>query len=258
MFCSIEIKGKDSFDYLAKVLASNVRKLEELQAEKGLYLDGSSKILGQFDLIKKSNEHFFLLTFSDTLPFLKEELEKFIFAENIELIERQERYTLLKSQKETNKRVVEFKKEIPYLWPSWIVGYDFCANSSQPDEGWEYARVSSLVPWPNHEWKARETFALDAGFYSWIDRNKGCYPGQEVIEKSLNLGHPGKCLFLVEGSTGKPEFVEKKDLEICSVAESKGKIRAIVRCRWRDKDLPLSEGWKKIQESIPAEGDRDA
>ncbi len=39
-----------------------------------------------------------------------------------------------------------------------------------------------------------QTFPLDAGLREAIDTDKGCYPGQEVLARTINLGHPARRL----------------------------------------------------------------
>jgi folate-binding Fe-S cluster repair protein YgfZ len=36
--------------------------------------------------------------------------------------------------------------------------------------------------------------------------NKGCYPGQEVVEKTISLGQPAQRLCLIEGAGAPPEL----------------------------------------------------
>ena len=45
------------------------------------------------------------------------------------------------------------------------------------------------------------TLPLDAGIFEAIDFDKGCFPGQEVLAKIHNLGHPARRLvrFEIEG-----------------------------------------------------------
>lgn len=57
----------------------------------------------------------------------------------------------------------------------------------------EALRCKNLWPRLGHE-LTTETSPLDAGFAVSIAENKGCYPGQEVIEKIVSLGSPPRRL----------------------------------------------------------------
>jgi folate-binding Fe-S cluster repair protein YgfZ len=49
---------------------------------------------------------------------------------------------------------------------------------------------------------------LELGLYDGIAENKGCYPGQETVERLITQGAPPRRLVRVqlsEGSTGAPE-----------------------------------------------------
>ena len=50
---------------------------------------------------------------------------------------------------------------------------------------------------------------LEIGLRSAIADNKGCYPGQEVIEKIMALGSPAKRLVRIEGSGVSPQVGDR-------------------------------------------------
>jgi folate-binding protein YgfZ len=61
-------------------------------------------------------------------------------------------------------------------------------------EAW---RIEANRPWIDHE-ITDATGPLEIGLTDAIAGQKGCYPGQEVIEKIISLGAPAKRLALVE------------------------------------------------------------
>lgn len=63
-------------------------------------------------------------------------------------------------------------------------------------EAW---RILAISPRVDRE-LTDSTIPLEAGLVDAIAPNKGCYPGQEVIEKIISLGSPSKRLCLIEGS----------------------------------------------------------
>lgn len=68
-------------------------------------------------------------------------------------------------------------------------------------EGW---RIHALRPRVDHE-LTDAALPLEIGLADGISSNKGCYPGQEVIEKILSLGEPPRRLVLIEGELPAPD-----------------------------------------------------
>jgi len=52
-------------------------------------------------------------------------------------------------------------------------------------------RIEAGMPWWGFELNEK-SMPLEADLMSAIHTNKGCYPGQETIAKTMNLGHPAK------------------------------------------------------------------
>ncbi len=60
------------------------------------------------------------------------------------------------------------------------------------------SRIEALIPGVDQE-IVPDANPLDIGFFEAIHPNKGCYPGQEVIERTLAKGSPAKRLVLARG-----------------------------------------------------------
>ncbi len=74
----------------------------------------------------------------------------------------------------------------------------------QDDNFWEYQRITIMMPKFQKEWDF-DSMPLNVGFHTWIHRNKGCYPGQEVIERTFNVGHPPLVLVQITGFSDVPQ-----------------------------------------------------
>jgi folate-binding protein YgfZ len=64
-------------------------------------------------------------------------------------------------------------------------------------------RIAALRPRVGAEIEG-ELVPLEAGLVETISANKGCYPGQEVIEKIVSLGSPARRLVRLEGTGDRP------------------------------------------------------
>ena len=78
----------------------------------------------------------------------------------------------------------------------------------QDDNFWEYQRIKIILPKFQKEWDF-DSMPLNVGFHTWIHRNKGCYPGQEVIERTFNVGHPPLVLVQITGISDLPQEVRR-------------------------------------------------
>jgi hypothetical protein len=172
-------------------------------------------------------KRFLLAAPAECAAALAEGLEALHFSENLHVSLTGERASAIAQA--GSPRAEPFAVSAALEWPSPVPGFSFKSGGSPAPAGFEFARVGALIPWPLKEWGAGGvTPALEAGMLPWIDRDKGCYPGQEVVELSLNVGHPVRVLAAFEGR-GEVEGAT-------SVAEQNGTLRAIARLPWAKKD----------------------
>ena len=94
-------------------------------------------------------------------------------------------------------------------------------------EDLEKARIQSLRPRLGAE-ITLETQPLEVGLFDAVAESKGCYPGQEVIEKVISLGSPAKRLILLEGTGPSPSRGDKLFTTATPPAEA-GEITSIAQ-----------------------------
>ena len=99
-------------------------------------------------------------------------------------------------------------------------------------EAW---RIASLRPRVDVELR-EDSIPLEIGLKQSIADNKGCYPGQEVIEKIVALGSPARRLVLIEGSDPAPSPGDRiqgsaestsEVGQVTSVAQEAGRFQAL-------------------------------
>ena len=234
----LQVKGPDAADFLHRVTAGTVKRLEPGQGAGGLLLNGQSRMIAQFDLLKVAPDTFFLAVDDACADALYRGLEALHFAENFEsgwLPVQVGIHPLSRM----NKREATFKLEgasLSIVWPALVPGY---ACMLQPGErplpdSFHFDRIAALVPWPGMDWD-ENTPALEAGTLPWIDRDKGCYPGQEVVERSINVGHPARVMMALEGEGPCPptvRFPGGAEGKVLSHAASGDRLRLLVRAPW--------------------------
>lgn len=225
----VDVKGKDAAEFLQRVTAGTVKGLAPGSGRAGLLLNGQSRVLAQFDLLRTA-DGYRLAAPVECAGSLAEDLEALHFAEDL-TITLTDSYAVAEAQAVATRGDVFAFAE---TWPSPVPGFLFRASPAPgaAPAGWDFARIGALVPWPGTEWKRGENPALEAGMLPWIDRFKGCYPGQEVVELSLNVGHPVRVLVAVEGERA-PAW---EGVTVTSAAAAPGVWRGIVRLAWAKRE----------------------
>src|SRR5690606_3379136 len=98
--------------------------------------------------------------------------------------------------------------------------------SSQLEE-W---RIKAMSPAVDAEITS-ESNPLELGLQNIIADQKGCYPGQEVIEKVISLGSPAKRLCLIESRLGSgdvpPPQTGEGVFDISDSSKEVGKITSV-------------------------------
>ncbi len=90
----------------------------------------------------------------------------------------------------------------------------------------ERLRISSARPWVGREITSL-LMPLEAGMLDAIAQQKGCYPGQEVIERVLTQGSPPRRLVALEGN-GKVPAVGEKILNLAEPPVEVGEITTVL------------------------------
>lgn len=154
----ILLTGKDGIDLLQRITTLDFRRLSIGQMQPGLILNPQGKILSYFVATKTDQPFQLSIEFEDQFLDL---LEQFTFGE---------RYQIEKTN-----------------------SFDIQIGLSEID------RIQSMIPKFGQEFLPNgETNPLEINLSNAIHDQKGCYPGQEVIEKIISMGSSPKKLCLVQ------------------------------------------------------------
>jgi folate-binding protein YgfZ len=164
----ILLTGKDGIDLLQRITTLDFNRLSIGQTQPGLILNPQGKILSYFEATRTELSDQFEITFEDQFLDL---LDQFTFGERYQI--------------------------------------DHLENLKLEHELSDQDRIQNLVPKLGKEFFSNgETNPLEINLSNAIHDQKGCYPGQEVIEKIISLGSPSKKLCLVKAAAEKPIFLE--------------------------------------------------
>ena len=224
-----EMKGKDARDFLHRLTTANVRDLEPGDFRAGFFLSAQGKVRAAFRIACRAADSFYLEVEGGADDAWKSALlavmDQFTFAEKYELVEKSglKNAWVFGLPTAGENRIDEHthgdeillklhgpKSAFGTAWTSvWgpraaidrYVAAEGCLWLSEAE--FERMRIDALFPRIDRE-LVPEANPLELGLRFAIADNKGCYPGQEVIEKIVSLGSPAKRLALLSGSGPRP------------------------------------------------------
>lgn len=259
--CWIEVKGADSRKFLNSILTNNI---QTLQGKTGCYAalcTPKGKMIA--DLFCYTCEDYFGIDCSAALkPAILETLKKYIVFQKVELKDQSEKWGALGilggdfpgwPSKEFEYDFVEWEN-----FKLWVIqkkiwgqdGFELWARRDQLSQlktklglpeidkaTQEVLRIESATPLFGVDMD-ENTIPQEAGIYSALNFNKGCYIGQEIIARLEHRGHVGKklCQFKIEG-----EAVPTKGEKIISGEKEVGTVTSA--CFSPKFNAPLALGF---------------
>lgn len=234
--------GPDALDFLQRVTSANTNAMQLGQGAKGCFLTAQGKIRAYFTLWNYAEDKYGFEFDAGAQGRWKEALfsavDQYTFAEKITLTDVTNlecRWILTDSSSDLpadlaavrpgqtlalNEEIRvchhgerDFGKTWITVWgePSKLVPWINQNFSSAKTVSWDELegwRIQATRPWVDRE-LTDATIPLEAGLADAIAPNKGCYPGQEVIEKIVSLGAPAKRLVKIEGQGEAPALGAK-------------------------------------------------
>ncbi len=154
----ILLTGKDGIDLLQRITTLDFQRLSVNLPQPGLILNPQGKILCYFEVTSFGKVDQLEITYQDSFLEL---LDQYTFGERYKI----EKIAITEELYNANQELKRIKARIPKL------GNEFFNNG--------------------------ETNPLEVNLQLAIHDQKGCYPGQEVIEKIIAIGAPAKKLCMV-------------------------------------------------------------
>ena len=219
------LSGPDARDFLHRLTTLDVRRLAPgAAASWGFILTPVGKVRAAFHLVCIGPEEFRFEY--DAGPegiwdrALAEAIDQFTFAERQTLSEMSGQgcrwvFSEDAPQVPSGVQVIDhgsrdFGRRWWTLWGEASV-LDARPVGEAPLEEW---RCQALRPWFSVE-LSQEVMPLEVGLIDGISQGKGCYPGQEVIERILTQGAPPRRLARVRSADGRARLglVRKNEVE---------------------------------------------
>jgi len=186
---AIEMIGIDASDYAQRLFSRNIKSLNVGEGCLSLFLTADAKVREIFWLFRKKEGLLMICPQAQRKEFLLQ-LEQFHFDEKLEFLSHPMTGYWSKASIESLSPGCGKEEEGGYIGSWRGVSWKFLPGEEEaPAESpeWELTRIQQLIP--RRDWDYDDaTLSLNLGFMELCDDNKGCYSGQEVIERVRTRG----------------------------------------------------------------------
>lgn len=206
----LRLTGPDAVDFAQRLFSRDLRKISEGEGKLCLFLDAEARVIGIFWLVRRGAQDLELYIPDFHWERMQEKLELFQFTERFE--------------KEIISLEVAFSPDLPKdlsalknyegiiqndvffgVWNS--LTFRFSKNEERGNlaskEDWEWHRINAGIPKEPEDFDA-DTLCLKLGWEELCDESKGCYAGQEIIERVRTRGGQSPEKLFVLQSNEKP------------------------------------------------------
>ena len=253
----ISLKGPDAQDFLHRLTSVNTRAMDVGTGSRGFFLTPMGKIRADFTLWNLAPQEYAFEFDAGAGDKWKSELlatiDQFTFSEQITILpvsgfsavwiflDRDETFTVDLKNGQTiavnyegsairlcNHGTIDYGRTWMTAWgepavmDKWLKGAE--KTNFKTLEGW---RIESLRPRTDME-ITPDVNPLEIGLKDGIADNKGCYPGQEIIEKIVALGSPSRRLARIDGE-GTPPALGEKIMNVAEVPAEVGTVSSVAQ-----------------------------
>lgn len=222
----IEVAGPDAADYLQRMSTVNIKKLAMDEQVPGAFLTGKGTVISLGTFLKKTNQTFWLCVSPQQIEKTLQHLDQFHFQEKLEVKDRSSEFSVLgiiRADGIYEDRIVprnELEKTHSQLSQE---GLSFLSMDL-----YHFYRILRGIPWVG--WEVGDTdLILEASMDQAVARNKGCYPGQEVVERIFTYGQVNRKLVTVELSVPVSVNLPETPLEFKKGDAPVGKLMSAVQ-----------------------------
>lgn len=221
----VQITGPDAANYLQRMSTLNIQSLGVGKTAGGAFLTGRGTIVSIGYFLRLDQDVFLFVVSPKQLEKVLTHLEMFHFQERLEIKDRTPELALVglwNTNEDMSKPCWPDCRE-PRLTYTIIERTQFektllmLAKKGLSLLGmhlFHYFRIETGLPWVG--WEIGESdLVLEAGLEDFVSRNKGCYPGQEVVERIFTYGQVNRRLVRVklEGISEAENFTGRTEIK---------------------------------------------
>lgn len=272
----VAASGADTIDYLQTKLTCDTRRWSETGGSRGIATDINGRIVGDALWHRTTTGALAVLIGGDPEP-LHAHLDRYVILEDVALEAGRGHALFLFGEQAADALQAATGRQpdtralddgVPRLARTRILRREALVAIGEPDaldalsqalaqaglptvspDAFHAAEVLACAPRQELDLFPAETIPLEAGLWDAVSFNKGCYLGQEVIERLFSRGRPNKrlCLLTWHGEPVPPRHGLRADgreagfVTRC-VPLDDGRVAALayVRRRALDDEQPLS------------------
>lgn len=199
----IEVSGRDRLDFLHRITSQSFLKRRTGESFQGSFLNGNGSVISLFTAHLTDNE-VWLFVEHEALEKTLKTLEKFHFSEDLAFsIKENYNFAEIRSREalDFGSNFGDFKTVIPlHNWGmfGFLVAYTEVQFAKLKERFKQitldhYNALQGSFGYPRDQVDIGEqNIILEGPLESFVSRNKGCYPGQEVIERIFTYGNVAK------------------------------------------------------------------
>lgn len=204
---AIDLIGADAKDYLNRMTTVNFKNFDSEKWIHGAFLTGKGQVvaLGFFHALENGYRFWLPGAFADKAL---QHIEAFHFAEQFTA-----------TINESVKLTAIYNKDLTY-----VENFEGKGFTQLSPHLFEFLRVQEGYPLLGKDIGENEII-LEGNFEKAVARNKGCYPGQEVVERIFTYGSVNKKLVKIETLPFSKDF---EGSEIIIEGKPVGRITSVV------------------------------
>lgn len=223
---AVEIAGPDARDFLHRLTTIDFRNFTTGRYSPGAFLQHTGKPIAYFKAVAVAADRFLLFTPANNTE-VADAFEKIHFAENLKITPLKDSFYYARLFGTDAQKIQSLKLPDEAVlfdenlwtkspWADAKLSFDFGLvvpvtlknkvevtlkeNGATLSNETDFFRIANGEPtWPS-ELNANTLFT-ESDFDEAVHDNKGCYPGQEVVERIRSMGQSPKHLLLVRGKT---------------------------------------------------------
>lgn len=219
--CVVRMDGADTTDYLHRRLSGNVKAMRVGDTIHTALLTGEGRMISDLHLLREADNSYVAVAQPAARDLLAQQIERYVIMEKVEVRDisaEAEVYGVYGPRADAVlPALVVSEANVPATLSPWrdagasgivVIATSVCASKVLDSlikaatavgggicghDAWDAVRIAEAVPLFGADVTAT-TIPLEAGLDAAIDFDKGCFPGQEVVARIRNLGHPAKVL----------------------------------------------------------------
>lgn len=242
---AIEVSGKEAADFLHRLSAQDIKNLKPGDLAPAAFLDSKSHVIG-LPIVFCFETKFWLAVFNNFYDSLLSYLEKMHFAEDLTIspVVGYSSYFVRSSRiPEVSTGKFEIRDifgapallRTPRILKGAVLSYEKPIElglNEVSDQEWNALLMESGQIILGRDFDEK-TLALELPLKEFVSRVKGCYPGQEVVERIFTYGNVNKKLMALSGpllKAGDPLTLQNQNV---------GRVTAFSHIPWRQENLGL-------------------